>query len=514
MFSSIRSGSRVSSTCFGSRPAASGSSVSRSPRSMMYGKCDEPRRLVERADVDDLRVEDLLDLVADERRRSPAWSSSPAIASCTLLISASSAFRCRVSCTSRAFSSATLRLPASVVSRRTSLSENAFVRSKFWSEMRPRTSSAGDRAERRAPRAPARPRQHGIGSPRSPPGRGTSLIRTGALRLEQSLGRATDRAASARREKRTPRSIDVRVVRQPGVEVEDADVDDLGVEDLLDLVADDVVDRLHLELAGKRLLDAVDQRQLGVPLPRLVHQPRVLERHAQAAGKRRQQADVALGERVRPVEVLQRDPAASFSPEISGAMSTGLRRFAARHGIGSPLLAARSVGTSLIRTGALVSSTCDCGRVRAGTARREADASLDRVRVVRQPGGEVEDADVDDLGVEDLLDLVADDVVDRLQLELAGERLLDAVDQRELGVPLPRLVHQPRVLERDAQAARQRLQQLLVGLAERVLPVDVLERDDAARLPAGRAGRTEPTSAARRRARGCRTARLRPRGPR
>ena len=48
----------------------------------------------------------------------------------------------------------------------------------------------------------------------------------------------------------------------------------------------------------------------------------------------------------------------------------------------------------------------------------------------------VEDADVDDLGVEDLLDLVADDVVDRLQFELSGDRLLDAVDQRELGVPL------------------------------------------------------------------------------
>ena len=69
---------------------------------------------------------------------------------------------------------------------------------------------------------------------------------------------------------------------RPGVEVEDADVDDLGVEDLLDLVADEVVHRLHVELAGEPLLDAVDERQLGVPLPRLVDQPRVLERDAQA----------------------------------------------------------------------------------------------------------------------------------------------------------------------------------------------------------------------------------------
>ena len=74
-----------------------------------------------------------------------------------------------------------------------------------------------------------------------------------------------------------------------------------------------------------------------------------------------------------------------------------------------------------------------------------------------QPGRLVEDADVDDLRVEDLLDLVADDVVDRLQLELAGDRLLHAVDQRELGVPLPGLVHEPRVLERDAEAAGERV---------------------------------------------------------
>ncbi len=52
-------------------------------------------------------------------------------------MSASSAFRCRVSSNSRAFSSATLRLPAIVVSRRTSASLNAFSWSRFWSEIRP-----------------------------------------------------------------------------------------------------------------------------------------------------------------------------------------------------------------------------------------------------------------------------------------------------------------------------------------------------------------------------------------
>ena len=88
------------------------------------------------------------------------------------------------------------------------------------------------------------------------------------------------------------------------------------------------------------------------------------------------------------------------------------------------------------------------------------------------------------LGVEDLLDPVADSVVDRLRIELSRDRVLHAVDQRQLRVPLPRLVHQPRVLERDAQAAGERLQQLLVRLAEGVLAVDVLERDHAGRLAA------------------------------
>ena len=118
----------------------------------------------------------------------------------------------------------------------------------------------------------------------------------------------------------------------------------------------------------------------------------------------------------------------------------------------------------MISSGSRVSSTClvKPGPSAIGSGHSRSPA-LDQVREVHEPGRLVEDRDVDALSVEDLLDLVADDVVDRLQVELAGERLLHAVDQRQLGVPLPRLVHQPRVLERDAQAGCERLQQLLVG---------------------------------------------------
>ena len=82
--------------------------------------------------------------------------------------------------------------------------------------------------------------------------------------------------------------------------------------------------------------------------------------------------------------------------------------------------------------------------------------ALDQVGRDEQAGFVVEDGDVHDLGVEDLLDPVADEVVDRLRVELAGDRRLDAVDQRELGVSLPGLVDEAGVLERDAEAAGER----------------------------------------------------------
>ena len=100
--------------------------------------------------------------------------------------------------------------------------------------------------------------------------------------------------------KRTPRSIVYGKWSSPARVIEDPDVDDLGVEDLADLVADEVVHRLHVELGGEALLDAVDDRQLGCALVglgeqslRLVEQPGVLERDAQARGEGREKADVA-----------------------------------------------------------------------------------------------------------------------------------------------------------------------------------------------------------------------------
>ena len=142
--------------------------------------------------------------------------------------------------------------------------------------------------------------------------------------------------------------------------------------------------------------------------------------------------------------------------------------------------------SSTISSDSRVSSTCfEKPPERAPAPPAAARRARSMYGKCRSPVASSSVDDRDDLRVEDLPDPVADRVVDRLRIELARDRVLHAVDQRQLGVPLPRLVHQPRVLQRHAQAAGERLQQLLVGLAERVLAIDVLQRDQARRLAAG-----------------------------
>ena len=80
-----------------------------------------------------------------------------------------------------------------------------------------------------------------------------------------------------------------------------------------------------------------------------------------------------------------------------------------------------------------------------------------------------------------LAQLVAHQVDDRLEVELRGDALLDAVDHRHLGGALLglleqplRLVEQARALQRHAHRRRDRRQQAHFGLAERVLALVVL----------------------------------------
>ena len=61
------------------------------------------------------------------------------------------------------------------------------------------------------------------------------------------------------------------------------------------------------------------------------------------------------------------------------------------------------------------------------------------VKVVHVARRLVAPADAHVTGAENLAQLIADDVDDRLEFELGANRVLDAVDHRELGVSLPGL---------------------------------------------------------------------------
>ena len=126
-----------------------------------------------------------------------------------------------------------------------------------------------------------------------------------------------------------------------------------------------------------------------------------------------------------------------------------------------------------------------CGDGATG-ARPQSLATPDDVELVDQVGLRVVPADADVVARKHLAQLVADDVDDRLEVELGGHPLLDAVDHRQLGVALLgflqqalRLVEQARVLERDAHAGDDRLQQPDLARAERVLALEAFDDDDA-----------------------------------
>ena len=108
----------------------------------------------------------------------------------------------------------------------------------------------------------------------------------------------------------------VQVVNEVGLRVVPADADVAGVEDLAQLVADEVDDRLEVELGGHAFLDAVDHGQFGGALLRflqqalrLVEEARVLQRHAHARGDGAQQPHVGFAEGVLALVILQVDHA-------------------------------------------------------------------------------------------------------------------------------------------------------------------------------------------------------------
>ena len=257
------------------------------------------------------------------------------------------------------------------------------------------------------------------------------------------------------------------------------DVGDVCVEGLANLLADELDQRVEVELGRESLADAVHRRQLADALARLLHEAGVLERDGETAAERRQEPLVVLVERVLAVDVLERDHAGRLAARDEGNEQHRLGPLAGHHAASVPL----GLGVQILRDQQrlarvehVLREACQRPRLRL-----QALTALDQVRVLDQASRVVDRRDRDDLRVEHVADPVADRVVDRLRVELTGDCFLDAVDHGQLGIPLPRLVHQPRVLQRHAEAAGERLEELLVGLAEGVLAVDFLERDHARR---------------------------------
>ena len=125
-----------------------------------------------------------------------------------------------------------------------------------------------------------------------------------------------------------------------------------------------------------------------------------------------------------------------------------------------------------------------CSSRPASTARISRAPCSYSYRIVQLIGARIVPADADVAGLEHLAQLVADQIDDRLEIELRGHPLLDAVDHRELGGALLgflqqalRFVEQARVLQRDAHARRRPcVSRRTLGFAERVLALVILER--------------------------------------
>jgi len=111
---------------------------------------------------------------------------------------------------------------------------------------------------------------------------------------------------------------------------------------------------------------------------------------------------------------------------------------------------------------------------------------LEFVQVVDDALLVVEPPDAELARFQHLAQLVADKIDDRLEIELGGHTLLDAVDHGELGGALLRLLEQAlrlvekaRVLQRCAERSCHRRDQPDIRRRERVLAFEVLDADVA-----------------------------------
>ena len=303
---------------------------------------------------------------------------------------------------------------------------------------------------------------------------------------------AEHRRRRQRRHGQAPAMLEfVEVVDQVGLPIEQADSDVVGAEDVAELVADEVDDRLQVELRREPLLDAVDDLQfggallLGLEQPlRLVEQAGVVERDAHRVAQRRQQAHVGFGKGVCRL-LADADEAGHLVVTQNRNVDEGIvlgrpahvARFQFRH---APVQFLGRMNDERFARGENVGAE-SCRRFRG---QDEALAVIDRKNSVKQIRGLIVETNPDNIGVENLANLVADEIVDRLHFELRREPFLHAVDDRELRGALQELgvgcgkrrralldlALQPlrplRVVERDRRLVGEHSHHVAVGVVE------------------------------------------------
>ena len=294
--------------------------------------------------------------------------------------------------------------------------------------------------------------------------------------------------------------VDVRIVNEPSPRVVDANVHVGLVEDLADLVADGIVDALHVQLGGKRLLHAVDDRQFrGALLAlleqalRLVEQSRVLQGHAHARGDGAQQAHLRLAERGFALIVFQHDLAqyavAAEYRDVHQRQRAGVGSWMDYESSAPDF---RGIVQDLRPPGAQHALEGAIPLRSPRFAWRKTLAMFHAVEVLEEIGRGVVPGDAEVLALQHDTQLVAYQVDDRLEVKLRRHAFLDAVDHRQFGVALFGflqqalcLVEEARILERNAHAVGERLQQPNVRHGKGVFLFHVEQVDEAARLVAG-----------------------------
>ena len=280
--------------------------------------------------------------------------------------------------------------------------------------------------------------------------------------------------------------------------IDDSDVHHLGIEDRLDLVADEVVHRLHVELLRQPFLHAVDDGQFGRALIRFrqqslrrVEQAGILERHAHARCEGGEQSDIAVVECMRR-QAFQRDDAEDAVAGQDRDAEPGLR---------DETKGDRAMTDSL-RRGREVE-----GHAPADDLRREAGpefaipgrvalALLDRVEEPDPAGRLVVEGDLYRAGLEDRADSFADQLHDVIEVQLPRKGVADLVDEGELCVALPGLFDRAGTAEGRPDVLTDECEQVLVRVGVNVLLRVTLDGDDAEGAALGDQWRSQPVSVA------------------